>query len=109
MVIGPNVTGWSQLMDGNLILAAYTMYDASNVFAGWLVVILFFVYQFMLLMKTRNLTLSWVTGLFFVSLYITSSFIYYRSCAYGFWNSVFNILLSYRTNNNNGKFNGRFI
>jgi len=74
MVIGPNVTGWSQLMDGNLILAAYTMYDASNVFAGWLVVILFFVYQFMLLMKTRNLTLSWVTGLFFVSLYITSSF-----------------------------------
>jgi len=74
MVIGPNVTGWTQLMDGNLILAAYTMYDASNAFAGWLVVILFFVYQFMLLMKTRNLTLSWITGLFFVSLYITSSF-----------------------------------
>ena len=70
-----NATGWSQLMDGNMILAAYTMYDASNAFAGWFVVILFFVYQFMLLMKTRNLTLSWITGLFFVSLYISSSFV----------------------------------
>ena len=75
MVIGPNVTGWSQLMDGNMILAAYTMYEASNAFAGWMIVILFFVYQFMLLMKTRNLTLSWITGVLFVSLYITSSFV----------------------------------
>lgn len=75
MVIGPNVTGWSQLMDGNLILAAYTMYDASNAFAGWFVVILFFVYQFMLLMKTHNLTISWITGIFFASLYAISYFV----------------------------------
>jgi len=75
MVIGPNVTGRSQLMDGNMISAAFAMYDGTAAFAGWTVIILFFVYQFMLLMKTRNLTLSWITGVFFVSLYITSSFV----------------------------------
>ena len=75
MVTGTNATGWTELMNGNMILAAYTMYDASNVFAGWTVVILFFVYQFMLLLKTKNLTISWITGIFFASLYAVSQFV----------------------------------
>ena len=65
--------GWAELFDGNLIGAAYVMYNAA--FMGWTVAILFFIYQFMLLLKTRNLTLSWVTGLIFISLYATSTFV----------------------------------
>lgn len=67
------VCGWAYLMDANLVGAAFAMYDAA--FAGWVVAILFFVYQFMLILKTQNLTLSWVTGLFFASLYAVSVFV----------------------------------
>jgi hypothetical protein len=62
-----DVCGWGALMNGNIISAAFTMYDAS--FMGWTVAILFIVYQFMLFMKTFNLTLCFVTGLIFASLY----------------------------------------
>ena len=68
-----NVTGWSQLTDANLIGAAFVMFDTA--FAGWTVAILFFVYQFMLLVKTKNLTLAWTTGLIFASLYAVSVFV----------------------------------
>jgi len=71
---GTNATGWAELFDGNLIKAAYTMYNTA--FAGWAVVILFFVYQMMLYMKTRNLTLCWTTGIFFASLYAVSQFVH---------------------------------
>ncbi len=67
-----NATGWAQLMDGNLISAAFTMYDVA--FVGWSVGILFFVYELMLLIKTRNLPLAFITGMFFASMYITSTF-----------------------------------
>lgn len=67
-----NATGWTQLMDGNLIAAAFVMYDAA--FVGWTVGILFFVYELMLLIKTRNLPLAFITGMFFASMYITSTF-----------------------------------
>ena len=69
-----NVTGWNELLDGNIILAAFTMYDTA--FATWTVAILFIIYQFMLFMKTRNLTLSWVTGIFFASMYAISTFVH---------------------------------
>ena len=67
------VCGWAELFNGNLIGAAYAMYDAA--FLNWTVAILFFIYQFMLMLKTRNLTLSWTTGLFFAALYAVSSFV----------------------------------
>ncbi len=70
---GTNATGWTELYDGNLVGAAFTMYDTA--FAGWTIAILFIVYQFMLLLKTQNLTLAWITGVIFVSLYLTSTFI----------------------------------
>lgn len=69
-----NATGWNELMDANLIGAAFVMYDAA--FANWTVAILFFVYQFMLILKTRNLTLSWMTGIFFASMYAVSIFVH---------------------------------
>lgn len=68
-----NATGWTELFEGNLIGAAYNAYDGP--LRHFTVAILFFVYQFMLIIKTRNFTLAWVTGLFFASLYAVSSFV----------------------------------
>jgi len=71
---GVNATGWSQLYDdGNLAAAAFAMYDTA--FVGWVVAILFIVYQFMLILKTKNMTLAWITGAIFVSLYLTGTFV----------------------------------
>ena len=72
-VIVTNATGWSELYNGDIVQAVYVMFDTA--FAGWAVVILFFVFQVMLYLKTRNPTLSWVTGLFFVSLFAISQFV----------------------------------
>jgi len=73
MALGTNSTGWTELFSGDLIGAAFTMYDTA--FMGWTIAILFITYQFMLYVKTGNLTLSWVTGIMFVSLYATSALI----------------------------------
>ena len=67
-----NATGWSELYGGHIISAVYTMYDAALL--NWSVAILFFVFQITLLIKTRNLTLAWISGMFFASLYAISSF-----------------------------------
>jgi len=71
--VGTNTTGWSELYDGNMILAAFTMYDTA--FLGWSVAILFFVYQFMLYIKTQNVALCFTTGALFTSLYVGSTFV----------------------------------
>jgi len=70
MFYGTNATGWTELMDANLIGAAFSMYDSA--FMGLTVAILFVIYQIMLLYKTQNLTLAWVTGLFFASIYVSA-------------------------------------
>jgi hypothetical protein len=62
------VCGWNELFNGHLVGAAFGMYDAA--FIGWTVAILFFVYQFMLYIKTRNMALCWITGIFFISMYV---------------------------------------
>lgn len=67
------VCGWYELFNGNIVTSAFVMYDTA--FAGWTVAILFFVYQFMLLLKTRNLTISWVTGALFASMYVSTKII----------------------------------
>ena len=64
-----NVTGWNQLFDGHMIGAAVLMYDTA--FVGWVVIILYLVYQIMLYLKTQNLNLGFITGLIFISLYVT--------------------------------------
>jgi len=70
-----NATGWSELMDGNMISAVYTMFDTAFGSMGLVVVILFFVYQIMLYSKTKNLTLMWIVGIMFASLYALSAFV----------------------------------
>ena len=67
------VCGWAEIMQGKLISASFVMYDAA--FANWTVAILFIVYQFILILKTKNLNISWVTGIFFISLYALSVYV----------------------------------
>jgi len=62
--------GWNELFEGHLITSAFVMYDAA--FMGWTVAILFVIYQFMLLLKTRNLTISWVTGALFAAMFVST-------------------------------------
>ena len=74
MTVNPiNATGWSELYSGHMIAAAYTVYD--NIMPGWFIPMLFIVYQFLLYFKTRNPTLMWVTGFFFVAMYSTAVWI----------------------------------
>jgi len=65
-----NVVGWDNLTSGHIITAVFTMYDAALV--HWTVAILFLVYQVVLLIKTRNITLAWVTGIIFASIYAST-------------------------------------
>ena len=67
MSLGANATGWAELYNGDIVTAAFVMYDTA--FAGWTVVILFLVYQFLAYMKTRQLTTGWVMGVIFVSMF----------------------------------------
>jgi len=68
-----NVTGWNEMMDANLIKASFVMYDTA--WNGWIVGILFILYEFMLLIKTKNLPLALTTGLMFAGLYLMSEFV----------------------------------
>jgi len=68
-----NVTGWNLLLNASIIRASFSLYDEALV--GWTIAILFIVYEFMLIMKTGNLTTAWVIGLIFASLYVGSSFV----------------------------------
>lgn len=70
-----NATGWSELMDGHMINAVYVMFDTAFGSMGIVVVILFFVYQLMLYLKTENIALAWTTGIFFTSLYAASIYV----------------------------------
>jgi hypothetical protein len=63
-----NVTGWQQLMDAQPVQAAYVMFNSA--FAGWVIILLFFVFQFMLYAKLRNATTNLIIGLFFAALYL---------------------------------------
>jgi len=76
MVTAPiNATGWSELFEGKFFEAAYVMYDHPTAgLGGWFVAILFFVFQSMLYLKTKNLTLCWISGLFFAAMYAATSY-----------------------------------
>ena len=71
-----NVTGWAEILNGELITAAFTMYNDAAVFGGWFICILFFVYHFMLMYKTRSLVLGLVTGIFFAAIYVVKDVSY---------------------------------
>ena len=63
-----NATGWSQLFEGDLIGASFGMFNVALV--GWMVAILFLLFQALLYMKTRNVTITWIAGIFFASMYV---------------------------------------
>lgn len=67
-----NATGWNELMEGKVIQSVFTMYDGA--FSGWFVGIIFFTFQILLYMKTRNNTITWVLGILFASLYASTAF-----------------------------------
>ena len=54
-----NATGWSELYEGNLIQASWAMYTAA--WGSWVFTILFMVFQFMLLNKTKSPLLALFT------------------------------------------------
>lgn len=68
-----NVTGWNLLLNASLIKASFALYNEA--FVGWTIALLFVVYEFMLIMKTQNLTTAWIVGVIFASLYVGSSFV----------------------------------
>ena len=68
-----NATGWAELMEGKLIGAAFTMYNLA--FMGWFIPILFIVFNTLLLIKTKNLLITFVTGIIFISLYSSTFFL----------------------------------
>ena len=68
-----NVTGWSELYNGHPIDAVFLMYNTALM--GWTVAILFLLFQFMLFLKTRNPVIAFVTGVIFISMYLTSTFV----------------------------------
>ena len=76
-----NETGWTQLIRGDLVGAAVTMFNGTTILNGWLVPFLFFVFQFMLYVKTRNGMLWWIIGMIFASLYLTSVLLPFYSFA----------------------------
>jgi len=70
-----NATGWSELMNGNMVGAVYTMFDTAFGGMGLIVVMLFLVYNVMLYAKTRNLSLMFMLGVMFTSLYGLSKYV----------------------------------
>lgn len=62
-----NVTGWNEMMDGNLIKASYTMFNAA--LSGWFVTLIFFIYLGLLMYKTKSASAVAIGGILFVGLY----------------------------------------
>ena len=61
-VFPSNSTGWAQLENGSLIQSSWTLY--TFYLGTWFFTILFFMFQFMLLLKARSPTLGlFTTGL----------------------------------------------
>jgi len=65
-----NATGWTLLQNGNMIGAAFAMYDAA--LAGWTITVLFFTFQLISFIKTKNGLLTWIIGMIFAGLYFAS-------------------------------------
>jgi len=64
-----NVSGWAELMNSSIVKASFQMYDTAT--GGFFIVILFFLFNFMLFIKTRSLTALFVADILFISLTTT--------------------------------------
>jgi len=67
------MTPWEQILEGKLIQAVYDMYNIA--FDGWVIAILFFVFQFILFVKTRNINIMYVLGTIFLALFSYTTYI----------------------------------
>jgi len=70
-----NTTGWTELMNGSMVEAVYQMYDSSMLNMGLTIIFLFFVTQMLIYAKTKNVTVMFLLGMFFASLYAISPFV----------------------------------
>lgn len=66
-----NATGWTQLIEGKIIEAPFYMFNVA--WGGWFIAILYFIFQLMLYLKTRNALMGFIIGLFFISIYVGST------------------------------------
>ena len=62
-----NVTGWNELMDGNITSAAYAVYNSS--LEGYLLLILFVAISALLFMRTQNIELTFTLGVIFFTVF----------------------------------------
>jgi len=68
---------YNKLLEGKIIEAAWVAFDVP--LAGWTIALLFFVFQIMLFVKTRNMTISYTLGLIFVAVFGSLGYIRYES------------------------------
>jgi len=66
-----NTTGWNDLLAGHIIQASYNYWEI--LLNGWFIAIIFILYESLILIKTRNMTIGWATGLFFMAVYATTA------------------------------------
>lgn len=72
-----NVSGWNNLTQGKLVEATYNIFNASV--SGNFLLIMYVIFTATLLIKTKNVTLPFVIGLIFVSMFIA----YFRTTTTG--------------------------
>jgi hypothetical protein len=73
-IMDANATGWNELLTThNPAYASYYMFN--DAWGGWVVVMLFVLFQFMLYMKTKSLLLGWVMNMLFIGMWLTSSYV----------------------------------
>lgn len=65
-------TAYNYLLDGKIVKAVYVMYNTFMPY--WVVPLLFFTFQILLYIKTRNGILVFIAGLIFTSLAWTTQY-----------------------------------
>ena len=71
-----NATGWGNITLGTgtgLVTGVFSMYDTAM--SGWFIAGLFMIYSVMLWIKTKNLALMFISGIFFAALYLGSAIV----------------------------------
>lgn len=66
-----NVTGWDKLLELRIFSAVVDLFMEAT--ANWAIPLLFVVFQVLIFMKTRDITLMWISGVIFTSFYIIMS------------------------------------
>lgn len=65
-----NVTGWTDLMQGHVVAAAWN--GLSEPTGGWLIVFLYFIIMIVLQMRTQSWELPTIVGTIFLTVFLTA-------------------------------------